>query len=169
MGREPSKRARADLVQRLLAAGRELSTAAVMFHTILAEKQGLSATEEKALDLLHRFGPLSAGELSKRSGLAPPSVTGLIKRLEAKGFARRIPDPEDGRRVLVAIVAEAGAAFVPLFADLVRELEDLFARYSVDQLETILGFLQEAARRQQEAAQRLARMPDHEPPRKPAS
>lgn len=39
----------------VLAAGRELSTAAVMFHAILAETQGLSATETKALELLERI------------------------------------------------------------------------------------------------------------------
>src|SRR5260370_42081488 len=51
------------LVARLDAAGRALSTAAVMFHTVLAGMQGLSATEEKARDFIDRFGPLTAREL----------------------------------------------------------------------------------------------------------
>jgi DNA-binding MarR family transcriptional regulator len=75
---------RAELLDELALAGRAMSAATVMFHATVAARQGLSATEEKALDLLDRFGPLTAGELAKRSGLAPASVTGLINRLEEK-------------------------------------------------------------------------------------
>jgi DNA-binding MarR family transcriptional regulator len=147
---------RAELVERLMTAGRAQSAATVMFHATLAARQGLSATEEKALDLLDRFGPLTAGELAKRSGLAPPSVTGLINRLERKGFVRRIPNPGDRRSVLVELDRErAFASVAPLFEDWVRSLHELWAGYTDEQLEVILHFLTEAARRQQEATARL--------------
>jgi len=152
---KPSAR-RAELVSRLHYAGRILSTAAVMFHGVLAAKQGLTATDEKSLDLLERFGPLTAGELARRTGLAPASVTGLISRLEQKGLARRVPDPSDGRRVLVEINRDGAARFAPLFGDLVRRLEELYAAYSDEELELIIGFLTEAAKRQQEATEQLA-------------
>jgi DNA-binding MarR family transcriptional regulator len=146
---------RAELLRRLELAGREQSAATVMFHTALAARRGLSATEEKALDLLERFGPLTAGELAKRSGLAPASVTGLVNRLERKGFARRVPHPSDRRSVLVEIDPAAVAAIAPLFSDWVASLHELLAGYSDEQLELILHFLSEAARRQQEATARL--------------
>src|SRR5688500_13571789 len=72
----------------------------------VAARQGLSASEEKALDLLERSGPLTAGELARQSGLAPASVTALINRLEAKGFARRVQNPGDRRSVLVEVDTE---------------------------------------------------------------
>lgn len=147
---------RRDLVERIGFAGRVLSTAAVMYHSAVAAKVGLGATEEKAMDLLERFGPLSAGELSARSGLAPASVTGLIGRLESKGFARRIPNPADGRSVLVELVPENLAALVGLFDDFVTSLNELLDGYSVEQLETVLHFCTEAARRQEAATSRLA-------------
>jgi DNA-binding MarR family transcriptional regulator len=151
-------RDRAELVERLHAAGRAQSAATVMFHTAVAARQGLSATEEKALDLLERFGPLTAGELSQRSGLAPASVTGLVDRLERKGFARRIPNPGDRRSVLVEIDRErVFASIAPLFADWVRSLEELYAGYSDEQLELILHFLTEVARRQRQATANLTR------------
>jgi DNA-binding MarR family transcriptional regulator len=147
---------RAELLKKLEMAGRAQSAATVMFHTTLAARRGLSATEEKALDLLERFGPLTAGELSQRSGLAPASVTGLVDRLERKGFARRVPNPSDRRSVLVEIDRErVYAAMAPLFADWVRSLEELWAGYTDEQLELILDFLTEVARRQQEATVRL--------------
>ncbi|HEX5877289.1 MAG TPA: MarR family transcriptional regulator [Actinomycetota bacterium] len=147
---------RAELLERLALAGRASSAATVMFHTAVAARQGLSATEEKALDLLERSGPLTAGELARRSGLAPASVTGLVDRLERKGFARRVPNPGDGRSVLVEVDSERVYATVaPLFADWVGSLYELYAGYTDEQLEVILHFLTEAARRQQEATARL--------------
>src|SRR5215472_8211019 len=89
--RPGSNAARRQLLDALFTAGRELSAAAVMFHTALAARQGLTATEEKALDLLDRYGPLTGRQLAERSGLAPASVSNLADRLEAKGFARRTP------------------------------------------------------------------------------
>jgi DNA-binding MarR family transcriptional regulator len=127
-----------------------------MFHSTLAARRGLSATEEKALDLLDRFGPLSAGELARHSGLAPASVTGLVDRLERKGFARRVPHPRDGRSVLVEIDRDrVMASLGPLFADWFRSLDELWAGYTDEQLELILHFLNEVARRQQQATANL--------------
>ena len=153
--RSPTGR-RAELLEQLAMAGRASSVATVMFHTAVAAKQGLSASEEKALDLLERSGPLTAGELARQTGLAPASVTGLINRLEQKGFARRIQNPSDRRSILVEVDVERMYARVaPLFANWVRSLEELYAGYSDEQLEVILHFLTEAARRQQEATARL--------------
>ena len=153
--RSPTGR-RAELLEQLAMAGRASSVATVMFHTAVAARQGLSASEEKALDLLERSGPLTAGELARQTGLAPASVTGLINRLEQKGFARRIQNPSDRRSILVEVDVERMYARVaPLFADWVRSLEELYAGYRDEQLEVILHFLTEAARRQQEATARL--------------
>ena len=147
---------RAELLQQLETAGRASSVATVMFHTAVAARQGLSASEEKALDLLERSGPLTAGELARQSGLAPASVTGLINRLEHKGFARRIQNPSDRRSILVEVDVERMYARVaPLFADWARSLQELYAGYSDEQLEVVLHFLTEAARRQQEATARI--------------
>ena len=147
---------RAELLEQLALAGRASSAATVMFHTAVAARQGLSASEEKALDLLERSGPLTAGELARQSGLAPASVTALINRLEAKGFARRVQNPSDRRSVLVEVDPERLYATVaPLFADWVGSLQELYAGYTDEQLEVILHFLSEAARRQREATARL--------------
>lgn len=150
---------RSELLRELDEAGRAWSTAAVLFHGALAARQGLTASETKALDLLVRFGPLTAGALGERSGLAPASVTGLVDRLERKGFARRVRDPGDGRRVLVEADLAALAGFAPDFVDFTREMHALYADYTAEQLTTILHFIREATRRQAEATTRLAAAP----------
>jgi len=149
------KSSRDELLGRLFTAGREISAAAVMFHTALAAHQGLSPTEEKSLDLLDRYGPLTARELSERSGLAPASVTGLVDRLERKGFARRVRHPKDGRSVLIETVDQRLADLGPLFADWARSLQELSEKYTDDQLATIIDFLNEAADRQRTATEKL--------------
>src|SRR5690606_13493887 len=72
----PSRRGA--LRQRLAAAGRELSDAIVLFHTVLAERLGLGASDWKTLGLLESHGAMTAGELAAHTGLAPASVTGIL-------------------------------------------------------------------------------------------
>src|SRR5262249_15325884 len=88
--------ARRQLLDALFTAGRELSAAAVMFHTALAARQGLTATEEKALDLLDRYGPLTGRQLAERSGLAPAMGHKRGDGAGGRGFAP--PPPQPGRR-----------------------------------------------------------------------
>src|ERR671913_2072529 len=148
---------REELIRAADAAGRALSTAAVLYHGTLAELSGLSPTEWKALDLIQRLGPMTAGVLARESGLAPASVTGLITRLERKGFARRLPNPADGRSVLVEIVPERLGDGASVFDDFLRSLHDLYEDFSDDELRSVVRFTTEAARRQHAATRRLPR------------
>ena len=45
-----------------------------MFHSVVAEKMGLSVTEHKALDLLGRNGPMTAGQFAEVTGLTTGAV-----------------------------------------------------------------------------------------------
>jgi DNA-binding MarR family transcriptional regulator len=148
------------LVERLNTAGREVSAATIMYHTAVAARRGLSATEEKALDILLREGPMTHAGLCEATGLARPSVSDLIDRLERKGYAIRCPHPQDGRRILVAANAEAIAAQVtPLFEPWAQALLELYAIYTDDELEVICDFMTRAASRQREQAARLPASP----------
>jgi hypothetical protein len=57
--------------------------------------------------------------------------------------------------VLIAATPDRLVEFGPLFADWVRELEELSEKYTDAELELITGFLTEAARRQKSATSRL--------------
>ncbi|MEI5100001.1 MarR family transcriptional regulator [Streptomyces sp. PmtG] len=157
---------RADLVRRLNTAGRESSSVTVMFHSAVAARQGLNATEAKTLDLLEREGPLTAKDLAQRTGLAPASVTGLVDRLEAKGFVRRIKHPSDKRRVLVELRHERIADLARTFEDWARDVGELYEEFTTAELETVLRFLSGATERQRRAAARLTGEPP--PPAPPA-
>ena len=147
---------RSGVIEEMHLAGREISAAAVMFHSAVAVRRGLSVTEEKALDILMREGPLSHRDLVEHTGLAPASVSNLVDRLERKGYAERTPHPQDGRRILVAAKAQhVYAEMAPLFEDWVRSLEELYGEYTDDQLAAIADFMHKAAERQRQATERL--------------
>jgi DNA-binding MarR family transcriptional regulator len=133
--------ARATLLEQLAVVGREHSDATVLFHATVAGLMDLHPTDYKALGILDRLGPMSAGELARHTGLAAASVTNLVDRLEAKGFARRIGDVRDRRRVLVQAVRERLRGGRELFASTRLSLARLFERYTDGELAIIADFL----------------------------
>jgi DNA-binding MarR family transcriptional regulator len=55
-------------------------------------------------------GPKRVTELAELEGLAQPTTTILIKRLERSGWVARHRDPGDGRAVLVSLTADGERA-----------------------------------------------------------
>jgi DNA-binding MarR family transcriptional regulator len=49
------------------------------------------------------LGPLTPGELARRLGMAPTTVSTWLSRLEADGALRRRPNPLDGRSQLLQL------------------------------------------------------------------
>jgi DNA-binding MarR family transcriptional regulator len=128
----------------------EQSEAIVLFHSWVAQRMGLDPTAYKALFLLDRRGPLSAGDLAKETGLATASVTDLIDRLVAKGFVTRKPDPKDRRRIVVTLIEDAVIRVRRGFGVPNPSLRDLCADYDPPQLELIADFLHRNALRLQQ-------------------
>ncbi|MFC3576277.1 MarR family winged helix-turn-helix transcriptional regulator [Streptomyces yaanensis] len=143
-------------LEQLMTVGRQHSAVTVMFHSAIAAKQGLSATEEKTLDFLERRGPLTAKDLAELTGLAPASVTGLIDRMENKGFVYRVKHPTDKRRVLVELNREKIGELAGFFDDWVRDVVEACQEFSTDELETVVRFLAVMSERQRKAAARLS-------------
>jgi DNA-binding MarR family transcriptional regulator len=151
--------ARAQLEAALNHAGREMSTATIMFHSALAQQLGLNVTDWKCIDLVDRFGPLSAGKLAELTGLTSGAITGVVDRLEKAGFVRREPDPHDRRRVIIRAVYDRMAELETVFGSFVAALDDLNARYSEAELVLIRDYMQNAiAVMQREAAKLNARL-----------
>jgi len=152
--------ARQALLDELAAAGRENSDATVLFHAAVADRLGLPPTDYKALGMLERLGPLSAGEIAQHSGLATASVTSLIDRLERKGFVRRVADPKDRRRVIVEPIHDRVEAARGYFASTRRSVTALSEAYTDQELAVIADFLSRNARRLREETQRLCSTPE---------
>ncbi|MFF7749973.1 MarR family winged helix-turn-helix transcriptional regulator [Streptomyces sp. NPDC007971] len=146
---------RAETLRQLMDAGRNHRAMTVMFHSAIAAKQGLNATEEKTLDHLQRRGPLTAKDLAELTGLAPASVTGLLDRLEGKGFVHRVKHPTDKRRVLVELNQKKIAELSVFFEDWARDVVEACEEFSTAELDTVIRFLSVMSERQRAAATRL--------------
>jgi DNA-binding MarR family transcriptional regulator len=147
---------RREILDELARVGREHSDATVLFHATVAGLLDLHTTDYKVLGILERSGPLSAGEVARRSGLATASVTNLIDRLEQKGFVRRVADPADRRRVMVEAIADRLTGAGSLFASTRSSLARLFDRYSDGDLAVIADFLRHNAERLRAETAKLA-------------
>ena len=139
--------ARQDVLNLLARVGREHSDATVLFHARLATILDLHPTDYKTLSVLERLGAMSAGDIARQTGLATASVTNLIDRLERRGFARRVPDPSDRRRVLVEVCQERVNEARQALTSPTTSLRRLFDRYVVRDLQIIADFLARNASR----------------------
>ncbi|HEY5168428.1 MAG TPA: MarR family transcriptional regulator [Thermoleophilia bacterium] len=79
----------------------ELRRAGDQLDEAVAMQFGLNRTDLRCLGILYRRGRVTAGELAEESGLTPGAITTVLDRLERGGYATRVPDPGDRRRVLV--------------------------------------------------------------------
>jgi DNA-binding MarR family transcriptional regulator len=92
-------------------AGQLLPDAALLVRLLVREMQAdISRTEAGVLYTLIG-GKRRITELAELEGLAQPTMTLLIKRLELQGLVRRERDAGDGRVVLVSITEDGERAF----------------------------------------------------------
>ncbi len=90
----------------------ELRQAADRLDEVVAAQFSLNRTDLRCLGVLYRRGRVTAGELADESGLTPGAITTVLDRLERGGYANRVADPNDRRRVVVistAATREIGA------------------------------------------------------------
>ncbi len=92
-------------------AGNLLSRAALLVRLLVRQVPTgeISRTEMEVLVVLTE-GPRRITELAELEGLAQPTMTLLVKRLQARGWVSREGHPDDGRVVLVAITDDGRTA-----------------------------------------------------------
>src|ERR1700734_866538 len=76
---------------------------------LLCQLLGINRSDSRCLDILDQLGQMTAGALAQESGLSTGAITAVIDRLEKVGYAQRVADPSDRRRVLVELTDRARA------------------------------------------------------------
>ena len=127
--------------------GFRLSTATVLFHSAIADRLGVGATDVKCYSILRQTGPITAGDLAERTGLTTGAITGVIDRLERAELARRVRDPHDRRRIVVEMVhnAKREREIWALYEPLGHQITALVGQYSPVERATLLDFLTKAS------------------------
>lgn len=81
---------------------RELSSRTVLFHHWISELLGLNTIDHKCLDIIVKSdSPLMGVQLANITGLSSGAITGVIDRLEKRGYVIRDRDLKDRRPVYV--------------------------------------------------------------------
>jgi DNA-binding MarR family transcriptional regulator len=136
-------------------AERLLTRAAILVRLLVKQVRSgeISRTELEVLSIL-REGPRRITELTELEGIAQPTMTLLVKRLEEKRWVQRHGLPDDGRVVMISLT-EAGAVAQEKFraqflaamrADL-QELSDQQLRALSAATETLGSFVDDLQQR----------------------
>jgi DNA-binding MarR family transcriptional regulator len=124
---------------------RGLGTRTVVYQQNVAASLGLYNNDFLSVDILREKGPITAGELSKLTGLATGSVTALIDRLEKNGYVRRQNDPNDRRKVIIVPLYENKEDVIDTYLPLHTAMVKLAASYTDEELALISQFLGKAS------------------------
>ena len=90
---------------------------------------GVTVAQAAALEALGAEGPQRLGDLSRRLGIAPSTLTRNLVRLEEEGLVAREADPDDARAARVGLTARGKKA-----AGAVEAQEAAFARQVLERI-----------------------------------
>jgi DNA-binding MarR family transcriptional regulator len=135
----PPKR---ELVEQLMERFRLSGNRDRAFDHLAAERLGVNDTDQHCLNIIESTGGLTAGELAEVAGLSTGAVTGVVDRLERAGYARRIRDSADRRRIKIEVTPEFYARAEEIWGPLVREWQGAITKgFTAAELQRFIEFL----------------------------
>lgn len=138
----------------------EFQRAADTLDQRVADRLGLNRTDLRCLELLFGPAPMSPGELAAAAGLTTGGVTTAIDRLERAGYATRVRDAGDRRRVIVQPTEKGRTLTEEIFSPIAEEGAEYLRGFDSTTLARMTDFLRFATRQQEEHAAALARPAD---------
>ena len=104
-------------------------------------KRDLSRTATSVLATLRDTGPRRITELAESEGIAQPTVTTLVGRLERDGLVQRAPDPDDARAVRVHLTDAGRARLAEMRAARALLLDARLERLTTDERALLISAL----------------------------
>jgi DNA-binding MarR family transcriptional regulator len=133
------RRLTAEVKDSLRALSNQLS---LLNHQVGAQLD-LKDVDIECLELITRHGPMSPTALSKRTGLHPATITGILDRLQRGGWATRERDPDatDRRAVTVRALRDRNKEMFQLYSGMNDTMDKLCSGYAENELELLAEFL----------------------------
>src|SRR5690242_8404603 len=137
-----SKRSKPELVDEVIRQFRASGNQDSAFDNLAAERLGINESDLHCLNIIENRGGLTAGELAVQAGLTNGAITGVLDRLERAGFARRVSDPGDRRRVKVEVTPSFYERAERIWGPMAEDWQaTLGNRFTKAELERIVDFL----------------------------
>jgi len=123
---------------------RGLRVQLALFNHQVGSRVDLKDIDLDCLDLLAQHGPQNPTALSRRAGLHPATLTGVLDRLERGGWITRDRDPSDRRAVVVRVLPDRNAEMFEHYRGMNTAIDTLCETYDPTELAAIADFLTRA-------------------------
>jgi len=113
-----------------------------IFARMLKEnKIEINPAQGRIMFVLWKNDQIPITELAKRTSLEKSTLTSMLDRLEAAGYAARVPSPDDRRKILIKRTAK-DKAWQKTYTRVSQQMTDLFyagfSRAEIDEFERYL-------------------------------
>lgn len=107
----------------------------------------LTLSQLIALHIIAARAPITLLSLSEALGTRPPATCAMVDRLARAGLVRRTPDPDDLRRVLLAVTGTAAQMIGKIEPDTARKLQAVLTTMGSAAQRVLTEVLKDTARR----------------------
>lgn len=97
------------------------------------QEGNLTPAEISIMATVEEYGPLRLGELASREGIKPSTLTKGISGLERRTLVRRLPDPGDGRAMLLELTEQGVGLLESLRVQRTARYAELVARFTAEE------------------------------------
>ena len=107
----------------------------------------LTLSQLIALHIISAKAPMSLMSLSHALGLRPPATCAMVDRLARAGLVRRTPDPDDLRRVVLAVTGKTAQMIGKIDLDTARRLQSVLTTMGSAAQRVLTEVIKDTARR----------------------
>lgn len=152
-----SRQQRKAVVEQMVDSMRSSQTATDMLDEAFTEFLGINRSDGRCLDVVDRWGQVTAGELAAEVGLTTGAVTAMVDRLESAGLLRRARDPDDRRKVVIQMTDEAQELADEIYGEIARATAPYVEALSDADLLTLISFFEASRSANLELAEAVRR------------
>jgi homoprotocatechuate degradation regulator HpaR len=110
---------------------------------VMLAQSGISEQKWRVIRVLDERGPMEQTALAQAACLLLPSLTRMLRGLEAEGLATRAADPRDGRKSIVSVTAAGRQLLLDHAGESARIFADLETRFGAQRVEMLLDLLED--------------------------
>ena len=127
---------------RVVLGIRHFVAAVIFFNAQVADQVGLSLIDMQLIHMLQLHGSSTPTRLAGWTGLSSGGVTVALDRLEKSGYVRRLPNPDDRRSLLVALVPARIRKIAAMYEGVESDTRRQLAKLPQSDLEAVVRFFE---------------------------